>query len=139
MEVLGEIVKAAFHAIIDAKEWGLLGCFLLIFAWIIHKILKSAEERDKIDLERENKLIDALGKMHENLPAITSGVEKLIDTTKGLDSIVAANVKTTELLGEKIDTLTVEVRRHAETLEEHEDAIKRLEQIEKGDYLEQHN
>lgn len=134
-----EIVKAVVEAIIAGKEWGLIAGFLLIFWLIIRRILQAEKERDEIDMERENKLLDSLGKCHDNLPKISAGFDRMVDSVKSLNGIVAANTKTTELLGEKIAALTAEVRQHGETLDDHEAAIKRLEQIEKGDYLEQHN
>ena len=134
-----EIVKAVVEAIIAGKEWGLITGFLLIIWLIISRNMQAEKERDVIDCERENKLLDALGKCQENLPKISAGFDSLVDSVKSLNGIVEANTKTTALLGEKITALTDEVRSHAETLNDHEAAIKRLEQIEKGDYLEQHN
>ena len=134
-----EIVRAILEAIIAGKEWGLIAGFLIIFWVIIHRILQAEKERDEIDYERENKLLDSLGKCHDNLPKISAGFDSLVDSVKSLNGIVAANTQTTELLGEKIAALTAEVRHHTETLDDHEAAIKRLEQIGEGDYLEQHN
>lgn len=134
-----EIVKAVVEAIIAGKEWGLIAGFLIIFWVIIHRILQAEKERDEIDFERESKLLDSLGKCHDNLPKIAAGFDRIADSVKSLNGIVAANTKTIELLGEKITALTAEVRHHAETLDDHDAAIKRLEQIGEGEYLEQNN
>lgn len=133
MAGLGEILRAAFESVATSKEWGLIVASLALVAWIVYYIMRSEHARDKIDLDREAKLIDALGKMHEGIPAITAGVERLIDTTKSLDAIVEQNTRTTAILADKIGTLTEEVKEHREILDEHEEAINRLQKGVKYD------
>lgn len=130
-----EIVKAVVEALIAGKEWGLITGFLLIFWLIIRRIMQAEKERDVIDCERENKLLDALGKCHENLPKISAGFDSLVDSVKSLNGIVEVNTKTTALLVEKVNVLTEEVKQHAEKLDEHGAAIRRLEEIQKGNYV----
>lgn len=130
-----EIVISALKALAIEKEWGLIIGLICFFVYIINRVLSAEQARDETDLDREKKLIGVVDGFREYQPVIASTLTNLVNTAKSLNDIVEANTKTTALLVEKVNVLTEEVKQHAEKLDEHGAAIRRLEEIQKGNYV----
>ena len=131
-----EIVISALKTLATEKEWGLIVALVIFFVYIIHRVLSAEQARDRTDLEREKELIKTVDGFREYQPVIASTLTNLVDTAKSLNGIVEANTKTTALLVEKVSVLAEEVKQHAEKLDEHGAAIRRLEEIQKGNYVD---
>lgn len=90
-----------------AKEWGLIILFVAVFCFIIRYIIKSQTDREKLNSEREVKMMGVMVRFSDNIPQLTAAINELRqwlgDKFVGVEEDLETLKTTNEELGDRIE------------------------------------